>query len=265
MLLGLDEGGGLGADGGEGVDIAGLEFLLDELKDLEDVALGEIIVDNIDEEVGVVDVHDGAMRGRIGGVGRGPSSAPEGEGFLFPDEEGGRIDDGRLADLAAREDTPGDGNRAISIRVADVVLVDSLVVDARAEAVENADENLEELRGSEELNVGLLVDDTARATPAYSGIGRVGAVDAGLRVDGPEARFVEADETVLDGTRLEVEFRIDPWQSVNFSIQELDECATAIRGSSNLLTPEGTAFGRLESLLMKEQVIVRKFSKGRRS
>ena len=265
MLLALDERRGFGADGSERVHVAGFELLLNEFKDFEYVSLGKVVIDDVDEEISVVDVHDGAVRGRFSRVSRGPSSAPKGEGFLFPDEEGGRVDDGGLADLATGEDTPSDGNGAISIRVADVVLVDSLVVDTGAKAVENADEDLEEFRGGEEFNISLLVDDTASATPADSGVSRVSTIDARLRVDGPEARFVEANEAVLDGASFEVELGIDPRQSINFTIQESDESATAVRRGDDFLSPKGAAFGRLESLLMEEQVIVGEFSKGRRS
>lgn len=124
--------------------------------------------------------------------------------LVFPRLEGSRVDDGRLNNLSAREYSPGNGVRAGSGVGAEVtLLVDGVVGDGRA-VVEDVEELVDVLGRAEELDVGLFeraqgqprISDSGRGarthlliyvavdgTPTESGVFRLGAVNARLRVD----------------------------------------------------------------------------------
>lgn len=165
---------------------------MDEVKDFKDVALDKVIVDNVDEEVGIVDGHNVAVRGGIGRVSRSPCRTPKRECLLLPYEKGCRIDDRWLADLSSWEYSPRYRNRTICVRVTNIILVYRLIVHTRSKTIENANKDLEELWRGEELDIGLLVYNTSRSSPSHRRVRRIGTIDAWLRVDGPESRLIES-------------------------------------------------------------------------
>lgn len=175
-------------------------------------------MNHVDEVVRVHDVlKQFSSRGALV-VEVGPLAADR-EGLILPGDEGDGLNDRRLDDLFAREDSPGDGVRALAVVVGAKI---ALVVDLKSEklsvssgvwlfsnpervrthsvvgdmrvALNTADELVEERGRDEEFKVGLLVNVAVLGSPTVGLVIRPSAVDAVTgrgstsSVSGPEGK-----------------------------------------------------------------------------
>lgn len=114
---------------------------------------------------------DQLSAGAVGIVAVGPVNS-QAESLISPGEEADALNNGRLDNLLAGEDTPGDGVGTVAgcvgLQVAG--LGDGVVSEARL-LLDSLHQLGVEVRVQEQLKVGLLVDIAVWRTPAVSGVG----------------------------------------------------------------------------------------------
>lgn len=94
------------------------------LKDCKYIASNEIIVDNVDEVVGVVNFVQDVCGTRVVVVGAAPLGQPQLKRFRLPLKERLGVDDGGLQHLAPGKDAPRHRARRAALGVGDDFAVD---------------------------------------------------------------------------------------------------------------------------------------------
>ena len=99
-------------------------------------------------------------------VDAGPLSPPS-ESFLFPNHEGGKIDDGRLHDLFIRKNAPSNSVHCVFFNVGDnVPICVRCLITYDWVVIQMFYEFIDQLPWNKELKVGLLIDIAILGTPA---------------------------------------------------------------------------------------------------
>merc|ERR1719187_3103021 len=164
-----------------------ISFPDDFFEQLEEAILrGEVVVDDVDEEMRVVDLVEDLLGGFVLVVETSPLFQPQSERLVFPNSERYWIDDCWLCDFPSGKHSPRDHDGFDGVAVGHVeaaVVIDDVEIHRRISS-----QSLQQLflvfPGNEEFQISLLEDETVFAAPAEDLIIRGNGVGIWLRVDG---------------------------------------------------------------------------------
>mmetsp|Transcript_5107 Transcript_5107/g.14032 ORF Transcript_5107/g.14032 Transcript_5107/m.14032 type:complete len:262 (+) Transcript_5107:107-892(+) len=219
------------------------------LEDGQYVTCLEVVVHDVEEVEGVVDVGDDACRLRAGVIERAPLALPQLEGLILPLDERLGVHDRRLLHLLVGKDAPRDRThvaRHITLVVRGQIVaavpcrVDRLEGERRV-AGHGSFEQVQCLRAHKHLHVGFLVDVPSGPAPAHRGVVGGRSVHGWLRVDREHARRVEELEAAQDLLRLGGEGELTPREHGDLAADVAHEGGAHVLHGGELMAPRRAA------------------------
>lgn len=178
---------------------------------------------NVNQVPSVHDLVNQGTAGRVGIIAVGPINA-QSEGLVLPSEEADALDNGRLDNLLAREDSPGNsvGTVAGSVGPELAILGDGIIrqVGVPVDTLKNL---RKDIGVDKQFKVRLLVDVSVGRAPTVDGVRRLDAIDGRLRVHSQETALVEIDKVLSDLVGLGSERSLTPGERVDLVVKVADK------------------------------------------